>query len=195
MALGNDIKIKDQERRLQERVDDEILLLWREVQADEIPEEIANEMEATDDFSLYSQLMLLSMESGELLKRIKRVNPLFAEYLTILERKVDTLTNAVLSKDDIPQTHTTRHVNLSTSGLAFLTEKEFPIGTLLEMKMIFSPSQGSIIAYGRVIYCIHYDDDKPLSHRIGVGFIRMQDYDRKLLTNHVSSRISVGKAR
>jgi hypothetical protein len=193
MALSNEIVIENHERRRHGRIDDEIVMFWREVNPDEIPEEVDKDQMPDADYPLSSQMKLLSLETAELLKRIGRTNPLLAEYLTVLERKIDALASEVIVKDNFTHCHSTRHVNLSASGLAFLTEKEYALGTLLEVKMVFSPTLTSIVAYGRVIYCIHYDDDKPLSHRIGVGFIRLHDYDREMLIGRVSSRLALDK--
>jgi hypothetical protein len=192
MALSNEVTIENRERRRHGRIDDEIVMFWRELNPDEIPEEYDEKDEMpVADYPLSTQLKLLSLETGELLKRIGRTNPLLAEYLTVLEQKIDALASEVIVKDNFTHCHSTRHVNLSASGLAFLSEKEYALGTLLEVKMVFSPTLTSIVAYGRVIYCIHYDDDKPLSHRIGVGFIRLHDCDREMLIGRVSSRLAL----
>jgi len=190
MAASNQVVIDSQERRRHERIDDEMVMFWREVEPDEIPEDMGRDETELNDFSLSSKLKLLSMEMGELLKRIGRANPLLAEYLTLMDRKLDALASSIIVKDNFTDSHTTRHVNLSASGLAFLTDKEYHLGTLLELKMIFPPALTSIVAYGRVIYCIHYDDDKPLSHRIGVGFIRLHDYDLEVLNGRVKNHQS-----
>jgi len=194
MAVSNEVVIQSLDRRRNERIDDEMVMFWREIKPDEIPEGAGDGDNAqSGDFSLSAQMKLLGLEMGELLKRVGRANPLLAEYLTLMDRKVDALASSIIVKDHFADCHTTRHVNLSASGLAFLTGKEFPLGTLLEMKMVFSPALTNIIAYGRVIYCIHYDGDKPLSHRIGVGFVRLHDYDRELLSGRVNGRQFHGK--
>lgn len=190
MALSNEEFMQNQERRRHERFDDEIMMFWREVSPEDVPEDETLDKEPVADFPLSSQMKLLSMESAELLKRISRANPLLAEYLTVLERKVDILASTVLGQDNFIHSHSTRHVNISASGLAFLTDREYPLGTILEMKMVFSPTLTGIIAYGRVIYCISYEDDRPLSHRIGVGFVRLDDYDREKLAGHLNGRHS-----
>ncbi len=188
MGMSEEAVIQPQDRRRCERIEDDVLLFWREVKPEEIPEGEADDTFPVEDFTLASQIKLLSLETAALLKRIERADPALAEYLATLERKVDTLADAVLGKDNFRHCHSTRHLNLSASGLAFLTEQEYHLGTLLELRMVFSNKTASIAAYGRVIYCIHYDDDKPLSYRIGVGFIRLQDADRERLAGHVSDR-------
>ena len=204
MVVGeNEVVIQNSERRRHDRVDDEIMMYWKVVKPEDIPEEISkdwemipdgipmeisNNTESVAECSLASQIKLLSLETAELLKRIGRADPLLAKYLTVLERKVDALASAVIVQDDINQSHSTHYVNLSVSGVAFLTAEGYPIGTLLELEMVFLPTLTSVVAYGRVIYCIRYSGEKLLSHRIGVGFIRLHYYDREMLERHVDSR-------
>ena len=209
MVVGdNEVVIKNSERRRHDRVDDEIMMYWKvvkpedipeeiskdwEMMPDEIPMEISNNTESVAECSLASQIKLLSLETAELLKRLGRTDPLLAKYLTVLERKVDALASAVIVQDDINKSHSTHYVNLSVSGVAFLTAEGYPIGTLLELEMVFLPTLTSVVAYGRVIYCIRYTGEKLLSHRIGVGFIRLHYYDREMLERHVDSRKLHGK--
>ena len=209
MVVGeNEVVIQNSERRRHDRVDDEIMMYWKVVKPEDIPEEISKDWEMMPDgipmeisnntepvaeCSLASQIKLLSLETSELLKRIGRTDPLLAKYFTVLERKVDALANAVIVQDDINQNHSTHYVNLSVSGVAFLTAEGYPIGTLLELEMVFLPTLTSVVAYGRVIYCIRYSGEKLLSHRIGVGFIRLHYYDREMLERHVDSRKLHGK--
>ena len=210
MAVGDKkVVIHDtDDRRRHERVDDEIMMYWRVVQPDEIPEEIESDWEAKQDepsvevgnvtesvaeCSLSSQLKLLSLETAELLKRIGRTDPVLVKYLTVLERKVDALSSAVIAQDNLALNHSTHYVNLSVSGVAFLSAEGYPIGTLLELEMVFLPTLTSVIAYGRVIYCIRYSGEKLLSHRVGVGFVRLHYYDREMLARHVGSRKLHGK--
>jgi len=208
VAGDNEVIIQNSERRRHDRIDDEIMMYWKVVKPEEIPDEISQDWEAVPneipdeisnitesvaECSLSSQIKLLSSETSELLKRIGQANPLLAKYLTVLERKIDVLASAVVIQDDINQNHSTHYVNLSVSGVAFLTAEGYPIGTLLELEMVFLPTLTSVIAYGRVIYCIRYSGEKLLSHRVGVGFIRLHYYDREMLARHVESRKDQGK--
>jgi len=177
-----------QERRRHVRVDDDIVLIWREVAPDEIPEAIDQEA-IPIDFPLFTQIKLLSLETGELLQRIGQDQPLLAEYLKIMELKIDILSQALDSKQDkLPGNLPTRYVNLSAAGLAFITDVEFQQGTLLELKMILPPSLAHIIAYGRVVDSMPNDEYEPDSYSMGVDFIRLREQDRDVLIRHVARR-------
>ena len=72
--------------------------------------------------------------------------------------------------------------------MAFLTEIDYPLGALLEVKMILPPTQAVIVAYGRVVHHIPYFEGLPRFYRIGVDFVHLQDHDRALLACHVERR-------
>lgn len=177
-----------QERRRHVRIDDDIVLSWREVSPDEIPETLVHEGDSLDYFPLSTQIKLLSLETGELLQRIGQDQPLLAEYLKILDRQVDILSRAIDGKQDKAANLPTRYVNLSASGLAFTADVDYPQGVLLELKIILPPSLTSIIAYGRVVDSMPHDEDEPGSFSMGVDFIRLNDHDRELLIRHVARR-------
>ncbi|MFZ4702081.1 MAG: hypothetical protein ACOYMG_18705, partial [Candidatus Methylumidiphilus sp.] len=99
MAVSNEVVIQSLDRRRHERIDDEMVMFWREIKPDEIPEDAGDNDAQSGDFSLSSQMKLLSLEMGELLKRVGRANPLLAEYLTLMDRKVDALASSIIVKD------------------------------------------------------------------------------------------------
>ena len=177
----------NQERRRHARVDDDIVLFWREVVSEEIPEALVH-TEDPFDFSLSSQIKLLSLETRELSHRIGQDQPLLAEYLEILGRQVDILSRAIEGKQDRATHLPTRYVNLSASGLAFIADVEIPQGVLLELKMLLPPSLTSILAYGQVVDSIPNEEYEPGSYSMGVDFIRLRDRDREVLVRHVARR-------
>ena len=186
MSLDNEDV--DQELRRHARVDDDIVLFWREARQEEMDEELARGKTPAGIFSLNSQLSLLNVETDDLLPGIAQIHPLLAEYLKILERKVEAIARAVTANENRHLVLSTRYANLSASGLAFLTEIQYPLGTLLELKMILPPAQAIIVAYGRVIYQVPYVEKLPRFFRIGVDFVHLQSHDRELLKHHVNKR-------
>jgi len=178
----------NQERRRHARVDDDIVLFWREVGPEEIQEAFAQQEEPFDFFSPSAQIKLLSLETGELSQRIGQDQPVLAEYLKILERQVDILSRAIEGKQDKNEHIPTRYVNLSASGLAFTADVELPQGVLLELKILLPPTLTSIVAYGRVVDSIPNEEYEPGSFSMGVDFIRLRDRDHEVLKRHVARR-------
>lgn len=183
---ANNEDVGQEERRGHARIDDDVILNWRGVQPDEIPEPLTRV--DVPIFSRSTQISLLDFETGNLLKFIGQEDALLAEYLNILEQKLDIVADAVVDGQEDLQIHTPRHVNISVSGLAFLSEEKIPLGTLLELKIMLSSVLDGIVAYGRVIYCIHYEGKEPCCYRLGVGFIKMHEADMKQLDRHIKRR-------
>jgi hypothetical protein len=185
MSLSNEKLERDLRRHA--RVDDDIVLFWRQASPDDLSDEMGCENFPTDRASLSAKINLLNLESDCLLQSIGQSHPLLADYLKILERKIDVIARA-LAAHEPSRLLSTRYVNLSASGLAFLTETDYPPGTLLEMKMILPPTQAIIVAYGRVAHHIPYFEGLPRFYRIGVDFVHLREDDRVLLACHVARR-------
>jgi hypothetical protein len=176
------------ERRSFPRVDDNIVLMWRRVEPLDIPDELPHDENHLFFYPLESQLNLLGLESSYLLKPIREQSPLLAEYLKNLEQKIDILARTISVMDEVAS-HPTRSVNLSASGIAFLTDAACHKDTLLEIKMILPPTLQVIVAYARVVDCTS-DDDHGV-YTLAATFIRMKDYDRDHLIRHVARRQAV----
>lgn len=176
------------ERRRHMRIDDDIVLHWREVKPEEVPEELSREHEHRIRFPLASQMKLLSRETNELLHRIAQENALLAEYLRTLERKIDALARTLIAHEPPSPPHALQHVNLSATGLAFVTDSQIPKGVLLELNMILPPTLVNIVAYGRVVDSIPSYEHGTINFSMGVDFIRLRDRDRQLLIRHVARR-------
>lgn len=175
------------ERRRHPRVDDDIVLMCRQVKAEEVPEKLTHEENPPFLFPLASQLNLLGLEANYSFKSIEETHPVLAEYLKSLERRIDILARAISVMEEISN-HPTQFVNLSASGLAFVAEKRYPIGVLLELKMILPITLHCIMAYGRVVDSSPNDNDGLVSYSTGVEFIRLKDDDRERLIRHVARR-------
>ena len=89
----------DQELRRHARVDDDIVLYWREASPGELSEGLDRDKLTATISSLSSQIDLLNLETGNLLQGIEQIHPVLAEYLKVLERKIDALARAVTAND------------------------------------------------------------------------------------------------
>lgn len=175
------------ERRRYFRIEDEVILFFREVARDNVPEYGAFQEQDLDAFSLSSKMDLLTAESRPLLRRIEREVPDVGAFLRLLEQKIDLVAKALLSSETDLMEQPTRKVSLSASGLAFESDAPFQIGRVLELKMVLPPTLAGVLAYGSVVYC------RPASlghsmYQIAVDFIGLRERDRELLIRHVVKR-------
>ncbi|HUL12106.1 MAG TPA: PilZ domain-containing protein [Methylococcaceae bacterium] len=176
---------KINERRRYFRIDDDIILFPREVAADQVPQGETFQEHALDSFSLSSRLDLLTVESRSHLRRIERDHPAVADFLKILEQKIDLVARALLSSETDMASQRTSHVSLSASGLAFDVDTGFNVGDVLELKMILPPALVGIIAFGRVVYCKQNRDEVLPPFHVAVDFIGLRERDRELLIRHI----------
>lgn len=177
---------KTQERRRFFRIEDEIALFYRQILADEVPETDEFKQGRLDTFSLTAALESLTQESRTQLRKIERSQPEVADFLKILEQKIDLIAQSILLKETESDEQTTRDVNLSASGLAFDVETPLALEGILELKMILPPSLLGIITYGRIIYCKKNElADSNYPYRVGVEFFSLLEQDRELLIRYI----------
>ncbi|WP_022949602.1 PilZ domain-containing protein [Methylohalobius crimeensis] len=173
------------DRRRYFRIDDEIVLVYRPVPSHEVPEPEQLSERFSEPFSLTSTLACLTHESRSQLRRIQRDSPQVAEYLEVLERKIDVLAQAVMMAENPLVEQPTRQVNLSASGIAFDIERGLSEGEVLELKMVVPPALVGILTFGKVVYC---RQRKNGDYRVGVDFLSIRDQDREFLVRHVVKR-------
>ncbi|MVF20596.1 PilZ domain-containing protein [Methylocaldum sp. BRCS4] len=178
----------EKERRRYFRIEDEIILFFREIAPDEIPDNRSPRDFPLDSFALSASLDLLTQESRKLLRRIEKDSPEIGDFLKVLERKIDLIARAFLSYEANLPEQTTQGVSLSASGLSFDVEKPYAPGKVLEIKMVLPPDLIGLIAYGRIVYCKKNGPDSELPYQISVDFVGLRDSDRELLIRHVVRR-------
>lgn len=184
--LPTDNSESGRERRRYFRIEEHVILVFREIEAEAVPVDSSFREVVLDPFALGSQLELLSLESRALMRRIERDEPDIAEYLKLLERKIELIARSIVSAETDLADHSPREVNLSASGMAFLSDNAYTPGQVLELKLALLPNLLGVAAYGRVIYC----RKQTQGYRIGVDFIGLSERDRELLIRHITKRQS-----
>ncbi|BBA37268.1 type IV pilus assembly PilZ [Methylocaldum marinum] len=181
-------KDTEKERRRYFRIEDEIILFFREIAPDDIPDNRSPRDFPLDSFALSASLDLLTQESRKLLRKIERDSPEVGDFLKVLERKIDLVARSFLSYEANLAEQSTQRVSLSASGLSFEVEKPYAPGKVLEIKMVLHPDLVGLIAYGRIVYCKKNPPDSDLPYQISVDFVGLRDSDRELLIRHVVRR-------
>ncbi len=179
----------NKERRRFFRIDDEVNLYYRKVdensptKVDRISEQLLS------NCSLTSALEMVSQEARPLLVRIEKDNPEIAQYLKLIDTKIDLVSQAVMmQRSDLEETES-RNVNLSASGLAFDSEEKLESGTYLEIKLLLLSCMAVIVTYAKVIYCQPWMQPEPgRAFRIGVDYVSIAEQDRELLIKHIVKR-------
>lgn len=177
--------INQAERRRYFRIDDEIILVYRSISPQDMPDPEQFQSRFVDCFSLTSTLEYLTQESQAQLRLIQRDYPDVAKYFEALERKINVLAQAFMVSHNSLTDQPTHKVNLSASGIAFDTAQFLAEGQILELKMVVPPGLVGIVTFGKVIYCRKQEDGL---YRTGVDFFSLRDQDREFLIRHVIKR-------
>ncbi|SHE23450.1 PilZ domain-containing protein [methanotrophic endosymbiont of Bathymodiolus puteoserpentis (Logatchev)] len=177
------------ERRRFFRIDDEINLFYKKVDSAAIRKysEVSNEL--LSHCSLAATLDVLNQESQIIFNRIERNNPDIADYLKVMDSKINLIARTVLMDGTDLVNEQTRNVSLSASGVAFECEELISEGEFLEIKLLLTSSMAVIVSYGNVVYSRKNPDPKAdMAYIVGVAFSEMKEQDKELLIKHVVKR-------
>jgi len=177
---------KTEDRRGFFRIDDEVNLFYKK-----IDQQLLNEPHHVSDnilnsCSLSTALGTVSQESAMLLHRLEKNLPEVADYLRLIDTKIDLLAQAVMMQGFQFKESDTRNVNISASGLAFNCEEALKENDYLEIKILLISCMAVIVTYGRVVYCKSNESNcGEYPYFVGVNFINMKDDDREMLIKYV----------
>lgn len=178
---------KSEDRRGFFRIDDEVSLFYKKIDESLVTEPHHISDNILNNCSLSTALETLSQESTLLLHRLEKTLPDdMADYLRLIDTKIDLLAQAIIMQGAQVKESETRNVNISATGMAFNCEEQLKAGDYLEIKMLLISSMAVIVTYGRVVYCKNkVSNDSQYPYPVGVDFINMKDEDRELLIKYV----------
>ncbi len=181
-----------EERRRYCRIDDDVILRYRLISEQELPADVAAlDTGLPNRFTLTATFAATSQQMELLLHSIQEQSVEVANYLRLLDRKLELVARAFLMQEIDVYKEPTCRVNLSAGGIGFNAEMPIKTDSLLEIEIILLPSYTGILAYGQAVHCRHEPDDHPdLPYRIGVEFCRLREKDCDLIVKHVLARES-----
>ncbi|MGR9071873.1 MAG: PilZ domain-containing protein [Gammaproteobacteria bacterium] len=182
---GND-KIQEEERREYFRINDEIKLVYEIVDERTLDDEMKTYEDDPMNLAFSGAFDDLSQETQHMMRKLERSTPEIADYLRVLENKIDLIARA-LSLRSAPQLEMqkTRSVNLSAAGIAFECEEALKEGTFLKIEMLLVSSLNLIRAFGRVVYCKMNPDKPGFPYLVGVDYRNMTEQDKERLAKYV----------
>ncbi|MGZ5620660.1 MAG: PilZ domain-containing protein [Methylobacter sp.] len=177
---------KTEDRRGFFRIDDEINLFYKKIDAKLVTEPHHVSDNILNSCSLSTALEMISQDSVALVHRLEKNLPDVAEYLKLIDAKIDLLAQAIMMQGFQFKESDTRNVNISATGMAFNCEEALKEGDYLEIKILLVSSMAVIVTYGRVVYRTNSPSaDVQYPYFVGVDFINMKDEDRELLIKYV----------
>jgi len=178
---------KNTERRRFFRINDDIFLEYDVLNENEY----SNAQEELDAikhtaFSMSAEFATLNNEFHPLLNNIKQNTPDIAQYLELLNQKIDALSQHLL-ESQISADDKKVSANLSASGIAFRSKTPFNTGQGLRLRIVLFPEKVGIMVFGRVMHC---DSEKDIhnEHLISVDFEHIRYEDQELMIKHNTNK-------
>jgi c-di-GMP-binding flagellar brake protein YcgR len=171
------------------RIDDKVNLQYKIVdeQAALNTNKVNNEL--LNSSSIVTALDELNQEAKLVMLRVKKIQPEVAEYLKILDSKIDLVAQETIRQSNNLLEKNIRNANISATGLAFENSEEIKEGELLKIKLLLTSCSAVIIIYGQVIYCRNADTkDDSMPYLIGLDYVNINEQDREILIKHVVKR-------
>ncbi len=184
--MSKDNVMKSEERRQFFRVDDEVNLVYAKIDEKQVMEGTYVSENILGNWPLSSALEMVAQESTLLLHKISKFNPDVADYLKIIDNKIELLAQALVMQSGEFTNNNIRNANLSATGIAFDSHEVFQNGDFLEIKILLVSSMAVVVAFGKVVYCKSSQSESgQFPYTIGVDYVSIKDQDRELLIKHV----------
>lgn len=173
------------------RITDSVNLSYRLVDEQQTKQSLQAKSSLLENCSLSSALELIAEESAVLHQKLEKLHSDFADYLKLLDIKIDLIAQAVLalSPNEEVSANETRNANVSVSGIGFESSEMLSVGQFLEIKMLLVHSTIVIVTYAKIIHCEkNPDSQSPYPYFIGVNYVNMRENDGDILSKHVAKK-------
>ncbi|MDX1368973.1 PilZ domain-containing protein [Pseudomonas sp.] len=178
------MSIQDEDdRREYYRIDDTIALEFTPLSgADALASDELHD--SSPLFNLLSELHLLDFESQHLLRHISERDRTLANYLKVINKRIDLLGQAV-AQSLLRDIGTPRRVCLSEGGVSFISSQNLAIDSHLAIKIVLMPQALGLLLRAKVIHCQALTEQQ---FEIGTEFEALTDAQRQLLARHILQR-------
>lgn len=170
----------EDDRREYYRIDDTIALEFTPLSgADALASDELHD--SSPLFNLLSELHLMDFESQHLLRHISERDRTLANYLKVVNKRIDLLGQAValsLMRD----IGSPKQVTLSEGGVSFNSPHHIAIDSHLAIKIVLMPQALGLLLRAKVIHCRPLADEQ---FEIGTEFEALTDAQRQLLARHI----------
>lgn len=175
------------ERRQSFRIEDDIYLDYRRLQEGEEPNG-SRENNITGVCRGLMQLRELNLQAGHALAVLRKQHSDVAHYLTILDKKIETLAQMTGAIGMGREIRPSSRVSLGSGGMAFGSEEAFATGTRLGLKLVLFPSYLCLQVGARVAYCQAREGEN--RYWIGVEFEQFPEHEQDALIRHLLEKQS-----
>lgn len=168
------------------RIRDRVYFSYRLTPDAPASESPSSPVDANPLLSLPDKLSELTHESRQTFRKLSKESPEAAAAITILDKKINLLTAALVSQSLVNSGQALMDVSLSAAGVGFFSAEPLPKQTLVEVTLFLPPSLYKIVSLGKIAYCRLKEHDPMAGHyQIGVDFFELSERDQEFLSGHV----------
>jgi len=172
------------------RIDDTAIVQFRTVSETEYQQLASATNDVPDKLTLKAKFDCLSRQLQPLHRTISSRHPDVAKYLSMLDTKLNMLTEQLI-KDELDEVaNSPQVVNIGAGGMSFSSDMPVMAGSLLELRLVLLPEMTGILTYANVISCVRSssNDATGNEYQVAVQFERMKDEVRDIISRHVLTR-------
>lgn len=170
------------ERRQLYRIDDTAILAVLAVSVDEIGNKAAESCFAESaSFRLMRELRSIDSDNGGILRGIHDKSPDLALYLQAINKKIETIGNAVAS-NLLGEEQRLQSIDLSEGGIGFNHDVRLEEGSTHAIKIWFHQTLLGIAAYIKVAACHRAIDG---GYHISCSFQSLAEADEQVIAKHI----------
>lgn len=170
------------ERRQLYRIDDTAILEVLAVAADDIAKQTAEScFIESASFRLMRELRSIDSDNGGILRGIHDKSPDLALYLQAINKKIETIGNAVAS-DLLGEEQRLQSIDLSEGGIGFNHETRLEEGSTHAIKIWFHRTLFGIATYIKVAACHRAIDG---GYHISCSFQSLPEADEQVIAKHI----------
>ncbi len=170
-------KTNDEERRNFFRINDEVYIEYKSISDTEYanaPDTLNNLEDST--FSLSADFASLNNKFHPMLNTIKQQYPDIGDFLDIINKKIDSLSQHVLYEKTDHAHKKSVMANLSASGIQFESKKKFTLRQPIRLELILLPEKIGLLIFGRVV--------EIKENFISIEFEHLRTEDQELMIKH-----------
>jgi hypothetical protein len=178
------------EQREYFRIDDTAIVQYRIISEDEYQQLAVIGNDILDKLTLKAKFDYMSRQLQPLHRTITSSHPDIAQFLSILDQKLNMLTEQMV-KDEISEVdHRPQVVNIGAGGMSFSAESPLMTGALLEIRLVLLPEMTGVSTYANVVSCVRKNaaDSAEAEYQVAVHFENMSDEVRDIISRHVLTK-------
>ena len=140
-----------------------------------------------------SEIRDISSQTRHLYHQIANSQPLIAEYLLALDKKIDCLSNMVTHKKQTETPSDRHNIQLSEGGFGSHLCKYYIPGSIVHIQMTLFPNKQTLSFNATVIYCLKIEFNDKTSYQTGFKFESLSSGDAQFIARHIIQKQSIDR--